>query len=50
VFADSSAHRLGDAPEHLYSVRFAGDELWGASAEPRAVVYLDLWESYLDPA
>ena len=50
VFADTNAHGLGEAPQHLYSVRFDGDELWGASAEPRAAVYLDLWESYLDPA
>ncbi|MGH7357999.1 MAG: nitrile hydratase subunit beta [Candidatus Rokuibacteriota bacterium] len=50
VCADTSAPRLGDAPEHLYSVRFDADELWGSSAEPRAAVHLDLWESYLDPA
>ncbi len=50
VFADTNAHGLGEDPQHLYSVRFDGEELWGASAEPRATVYLDLWESYLDPA
>ncbi len=50
VFADTNAHGRGEAPQHLYSVRFDGEELWGASAEPRAAVYLDLWESYLDPA
>jgi nitrile hydratase len=50
VFADANAHELGDAPQHLYSVRFEGEALWGASAEPRAAVYLDLYESYLDPA
>jgi nitrile hydratase len=50
VFADSNAQGRGEAPQHLYSVRFDGEELWGAAAEPRAAVYLDLWESYLDPA
>ena len=50
VFADTNAHGLGEAPQHLYSVRFDGAELWGASAEPRAAVYLDLYESYLEPA
>ena len=50
VFADTSALGLGDAPQHLYSVRFDGRELWGASTEPRAAVYLDLWESYLELA
>jgi hypothetical protein len=34
----------------LYNVRFAGRELWGESSEPHEDVYLDLWESYLDPA
>jgi len=50
VFPDTNAHDLGEAPQHLYSVRFDGSELWGDSAEARAAVYLDLWESYLDPA
>lgn len=50
VFADTNAHGLGEAPQHVYSVRFEGEELWGASSEPRAAVYLDLWENYLDPA
>ena len=50
VFPDTNAHGLGEAPQHLYSIRFDGAELWGASAEARAAVYLDLWESYLDPA
>jgi nitrile hydratase len=48
VFADTNAHGLGEAPQHLYSVRFEAEELWGRSAEARAAVYLDLWESYLD--
>ena len=50
VFADTNAHDLGESPQHLYSVRFEGSELCGDSAEARAAVYLDLWESYLDPA
>ncbi len=50
TFPDTNAHGLGERPQPLYSVRFAGRELWGDSAEPGQVVYLDLWESYLDPA
>ena len=50
VFADTNAHGLGEDPQHLYSVRFEADELWGEPAEARAAVYLDLWESYLEPA
>jgi nitrile hydratase len=50
VFPDTNAHGLGEAPQHLYSVRFDGAELWGPSAEARVAVYLDLWDGYLDPA
>jgi nitrile hydratase len=47
---DLSAARQGEHPEHAYGVRFEAHELWGDSAEPNAAVYLDLWESYLEPA
>jgi nitrile hydratase subunit beta len=50
VFPDSNALFAGEAPQHLYSVRFEGDELWGPDAEPGACAYIDLWESYLDDA
>ena len=49
VFADTHAHGLGEAPQPLYSVRFEAGELWAEAAEPRAPVYIDLWESYLEP-
>jgi nitrile hydratase len=49
-FPDTNAHGLGEQPHALYGVRFEGRELWGDSAEPREAVYLDLWESYLEPA
>ena len=48
-FADSKARGDGPAPQHLYTVAFAGEMLWGSSAE-RNTVYLDLWDHYLDPA
>jgi nitrile hydratase subunit beta len=38
------------APEPVYSVAFASQELWGESEEPTWIVLLDLWESYLEPA
>jgi nitrile hydratase len=50
VFPDTNAHDLGECPEPLYGVRFEASELWGADAEARDAVYLDLWESYLAPA
>jgi nitrile hydratase len=48
VFPDTNAHGRGENPEHLYCVRFAGEELWGREAEPGQSVHLDLFESYLE--
>jgi len=50
VLPDVSAHGKGDAPEHLYTVSFPAQELWGEAANARDRVNLDLWESYLEPA
>lgn len=50
VFPDSNAHFQGENPQHLYSVRFSARQLWGEEAAPRDAVYIDLWESYLEPA
>jgi nitrile hydratase len=36
--------------EYVYCVRFAGEELWGDTAEPGCEVHLDMWEPYLFPA
>lgn len=49
VYPDSNAHGQGEQPQAVYSVRFAAEELWGADAEGRGAVFLDLWESYLEP-
>ena len=50
VFPDASAHGGGDAPQHLYAVRFSAMELWGTGGGARDSVILDLWESYLNVA
>jgi nitrile hydratase len=50
VFPDANAQKLGEDPQHLYSVRFTACELWGETANPRDAVHLDLWDSYLEPA
>lgn len=50
VFPDSNAHGKGEQPQHLYSVRFAAEELWGAEDPDGDEVFVDMWESYLDPA
>jgi len=48
LFPDSNAHFLGENPQHLYSVRFSGRELWGAQGSPRDFVHLDMWDNYLE--
>jgi nitrile hydratase subunit beta len=50
VFPDTNAHERGEHPQHVYAVRFAATELWGDDADPAASVYVDLFESYLEPA
>ena len=50
LLPDSNAHFEGEKRQHVYSVRFAARELWGASASPRDSVHLDLWDDYLERA
>ncbi len=50
VFPDASAHGLGEQPSHLYTVVFAGTEVWGADADPTVTVSIDAWEPYLEAA
>lgn len=49
VTPDSVIKGEGENPQPLYSVCFEARELWGESAEPNNRLYLDLWESYLEP-
>ena len=47
IFADASAR--GDIRrEPLYTVAFAAAELWPEAAGRRDVIYVDVWESYLE--
>lgn len=50
IFPDAHAMGRGQAPQHLYSVRFAARDLWGPGASARDAVYVDLWDDHLDPA
>jgi nitrile hydratase len=34
VFPDTNAIGQGEKPQHVYSVRFMGRELWGDQANP----------------
>ena len=47
VFADAHAQGQGEDPRWLYTVVFAGRELWG---EEGVSVSVDAWEPYLEPA
>jgi nitrile hydratase len=49
VFPDSAAHGQGDAPQWLYTVRFAGRDLWGEGGDPTLSLSVDAWEPYLEP-
>ena len=50
VYPDSNATGAGENPQWLYSVRFAGPELWGQGTDPSISVHVDAWEPYLEPA
>ena len=45
---DETGQRLGDLPQHVYTVRFTSQELWGDRGESGDFVYVDMWESYLE--
>lgn len=48
VFPDTNAHGKGENPQHVYTVSFDGQELWGQGADPALTVSIDAWESYLE--
>lgn len=50
VFPDTHAHGLGKKPQHCYSVRFGGRDLWGDAAPSNDTIYVDLWDDYLEAA
>jgi nitrile hydratase len=49
VFPDRHAQGSREG-QHLYSVRFEASELWGEDAVGKSAVYIDMWETYLEPA
>jgi nitrile hydratase len=50
VLPDSNAHGHGESPQWLYTVAFAGRDVWGPQVDPTLTVSTDCWESYLEPA
>ncbi|MBE9079873.1 nitrile hydratase subunit beta [Romeria aff. gracilis LEGE 07310] len=49
VFPDTVGQRLDPKPQHVYSVRFAAQDLWGAAAAANDALYLDLFDDHLEP-
>jgi nitrile hydratase len=50
VFPDTAALGTGDDPQWLYTVVFAGRELWGPDADPAVKVSIEAFEPYLEAA
>jgi len=50
VFPDTNSQFAGEKRQHVYSVRFAARELWGAAASARDSVHIDMWDDYLERA
>lgn len=48
AFPDTNAHGKGPKPQHCYSVRFTARELWGPSAPDRDVLYIDMFDDYME--
>jgi hypothetical protein len=46
---DTMAHGGIPTPQHVYSVAFTSEELWGPDADPKNSFRVGLWEDYLDP-
>ena len=49
VFPDTAALGAGENPQWLYTVVFAGRELWGEEADPAIKVSIEAFEPYLAP-
>jgi nitrile hydratase len=49
LLPDTHAHFQGENPQHVYTVSFDAQELWGSDAEPFTLT-IELFESYLETA
>lgn len=47
LFPDTYAVDGDPKPQHVYSVRFSGPEIWGEAADPNASIRIDMFEDYL---
>ena len=49
VFADENSKGQNNrVPQHIYSVNFSAQELWGPSASQHDCVLIDLWDGHLE--
>ncbi|NER80138.1 MAG: nitrile hydratase subunit beta [Leptolyngbya sp. SIO1D8] len=48
VFPDTVGQRLSTKPQHVYSVRFTAQELWGKEAPVHDALYIDLFDDHLE--
>jgi nitrile hydratase subunit beta len=50
VFPDAVVVGAGENPQWLYTVVFAGRDLWGEGSDPTVKVSIEAFEPYLEPA
>ncbi len=50
LLPDTNAYGGPDKPERVYTVGFSARELWGDEAPTRDSLYIDMFDSYLEPA
>jgi nitrile hydratase len=50
LLPDTNAYGGPDKPERVYTVGFSARELWGDEAPERDSLYIDMFDSYLEPA
>jgi len=48
VFPDTMGQRLDTKPQHVYSVRFTAQELWGSDAPAKDYLFIDLFDDHLE--
>lgn len=48
ITPDTSAHGLGDHPQHVYTVAFSASEVVGVKAAPNDHIMVDLWDNYME--
>ncbi|USG62537.1 nitrile hydratase subunit beta [Sneathiella marina] len=50
AFPDTSAHGKGETPQHVYSVKFSFQELWGEDHSDNMFLYIDMFDDYMRAA